>query len=39
MPDDDGGLDPGFDEFDAWSGVPNWMPSRPDDGLMWEWIQ
>ena len=37
--DDDGLLDPGFDDFDGWSGLPDWLPSRPDDGLYWDLVQ
>jgi hypothetical protein len=44
MPDDDTDwgdsvLDPGFDEFDGWAGVPDWKPNHPDGGLYWDLIQ
>lgn len=42
MPDwfeGEGLIDLDFDEGDGWNGVPDWMPTRPDDGLMWDMIQ
>lgn len=32
-------IDADFDELDGWSGVPDWLPTRPDDGLYWDMIQ
>lgn len=32
----DGTLDADFDDA-GW--IPEWTPSRPDDGLYWDWIQ
>ncbi|MBL9066485.1 MAG: hypothetical protein JNN10_09355 [Sphingopyxis sp.] len=37
--DDDGVIDPDFDDDDGEGWLPDWLPSRHDDGLYWDLVQ